>query len=45
MPDYSNWSIKRLRTLLVEMHTGGLSAKDMHIVLQIEQLIWEKENV
>ena len=43
MPDYSKWSIKKLRTLLVELQTGGLKAKEMQIFLHIENLILEKQ--
>jgi hypothetical protein len=43
MPDYSKWNIKKLRTLLVELQTGGLRARDMQIVLHIENLILEKQ--
>jgi len=43
MPDYSKWSIKKLRTLLFELQNGGLRAKEMQTVLHIENLILEKQ--
>jgi hypothetical protein len=46
MPDnYYCWSVARLRSLLIELKTGGVGMKDMPYILQIENLIWEKENV
>ena len=43
--DYCRWSVSRLRSLLTELKTGGVGMKDMPYILQIENLIWEKENV
>ena len=44
MPNYYRWSVRRLRNLLIENKTGGVGMKDMLIIRQIENLIWEKEN-
>jgi hypothetical protein len=44
MPNYSKWSIRRLRNLLIELQSGGLAVKDMQIILDIETLIREKQN-
>ena len=43
--DYCCWSVARLRSLLIELKTGGIGMKDMPHILQIEKLILEKENV
>ena len=43
--DYCRWSVSRLRSLLIELKTGGIGMKDMPHILQIEKLILEKENV
>jgi hypothetical protein len=44
MPNYYRWGLRRLRNLLVELKTGGVGMKDMLVIRQIENLIWEKEN-
>ena len=44
MPNYYRWSVRRLRNLLIEIKTGGVGMKDMLIIRQIKNLIWEKEN-
>lgn len=45
MPNYSKWGIRRLRNLLIELQSGGLTVRDMQIILDIETLIREKQNV